>query len=183
MIHSLTTKCGNYSLVKLDNNDLIFNIIIDGKVIEEFDDNFQIISELYPYFKGQLISHKLEDKFSYVKDILCELFKEAEKNGFFQKVQCEYPLIFTTIRSYCDNFELTALINIKGNYDMPSFKFKCDNEDVLWDAQEYLIGDFLKYLKGDINDEELDRTFKYIKDEILNMFKHAIRIGFFVNTP
>lgn len=53
------------------------------------------------------------------------------------------------------------------------------DKDTTWDNVEYLIEEVWPYLKGERIDKELDALFCGNKEELLEMFNEAEKLGFF----
>ncbi len=62
-----------------------FDIMIDGEVVESWDSLPYLIEEVYPYLKGEKMDDVLDDKLSYYKVELLEMFEEAFSLGILVK--------------------------------------------------------------------------------------------------
>lgn len=62
-----------------------FDILIDGAVVESWDSVPYLIEEVYPYLKGEREDEDLDDKLSFFKEELLEVFEEAFHLGILKQ--------------------------------------------------------------------------------------------------
>ncbi len=90
---------------------------------------------------------------------------------------------YTTISTECGDFKLSALLDKNGNYSFPYFEI-LDTEDLtktieVWDSVSFFLETLIPYLKNEIEDEELDKYFSEMKEDILELFEEGIEMDFF----
>lgn len=81
-------ECYSLSALIIDNEYVMPSLAfkIDGEEIDSWDSEEYLYKEVYPYLLGLNDDDDLEDTFSNVKKRVLEIFEEAIRMGFFNKL-------------------------------------------------------------------------------------------------
>ena len=87
---------------------------------------------------------------------------------------------YVTVSTDSGEFKLNANLNEHDKFYMPSLTTSNgDDCECFSDNDTFLMETIYPYLKGDVEDGELDSYFKIEKEDLLAVFEEAIGVGFF----